>query len=84
MGGRLEVDSTLGAVSTFSVVIPNVKIAESGADAQERQSGLASLRVVAMTAEVESQVTCADMGFNGILLKQMTPEKLTKTLVPHS
>lgn len=40
--------------------------------------------VIAVTADVESQRTYADMGFNGILLKQMTPEKLTKTLVPHS
>ena len=38
---------------------------------------LASLRVVAVTADVESQVTCAGMGFNGILLKPVTPEKLS-------
>ena len=167
MDGRLEVDSTLGAGSTFSVVIPNVKIAEPGADAQERVSpvadaqprvpsvhmphrillvddsrmnlmvlkallknmgdfefamasdgqealkvleapdakpfdlvltdmwmpnldgaglirairanpALASLRVVAVTADVESQVTCADMGFNGILLKPVTTDTLVK------
>ena len=33
MGGRLEVDSTLGVGSMFSVVIPNVKIAPDRADA---------------------------------------------------
>ena len=169
MGGRLEVSSTLGAGSTFSVVIPNVKIAESTADAQKhvppladaQQSALpgrmphrillvddskvnlmvlkallknmgdfeiamaadgqealsmlkapdakafdlvltdmwmpnldgaglirairtnpalASLRVVAVTADVESQATYADMGFDGILLKPVTPATLGKAL----
>lgn len=41
---------------------------------------LASLRVVAVTADVESQVTCADMGFNGILLKPVTTATLGKVL----
>ena len=157
MGGELEVNSTLGAGSTFSVIIPNVKVAESKPDAQERVNppadaqqsalpvqmphrillvddsrmnlmvlkallknmgdfeitmapdgqealkvleeqgakafdivltdmwmpnldgaglirairanpALATLRVIAVTADVESRVTCADMGFNGILL----------------
>ena len=36
MGGRLEVDSTLGKGSTFSVVIPKVKTARAAPDAQER------------------------------------------------
>ena len=41
---------------------------------------LSSLRVVAVTADVESQVTCADMGFNGILLKPVTTATLGKVL----
>ena len=178
MGGRLEVDSTLGEGSTFSVVIPDVKVAadstgaincappvqddaaggsrssatEAGADAQmphrvlivddsrmnlmvlkallknmgdfeivmasdgqealqaleapdakpfdlvltdmwmpnldgagliraiRANPSLASLRVVAVTADVESKVTCADMGFNGILLKPVTTDTLGKAL----
>ena len=175
MGGKLEVDSTLGAGSTFSVVIPNVKMvadaqervppvqdhaaggprsraAGAGADAQmphrillvddsrmnlmvlkallknmgdfeivlasdgqealqaleapdakafdlvltdmwmpnldgagliraiRTNPALASLRVVAVTADVESQVTYADMGFNGILLKPVTTDTLIKAL----
>ena len=169
MDGRLEVDSTPGAGSTFSVVIPNVKIAEPAADAQQRDTppadarqrvppaqmphrillvddsrmnlmvlkallknmgdfeiamasdgqealkvleapdaktfdlvltdmwmpnldgaglirairanpALASLCVVAVTADVESQMTYADMGFNGILLKPVTTAMLGKAL----
>ena len=169
MGGRLEVASTLGAGSTFSVVIPNVKIVEPTADAQEHvppladaqrsalpgqmphrilivddskmnlmvlkallknmgdfevalaadgqealsvlealgakafdlvltdmwmpnmdgaglirairaNPALASLRVVAVTADVESQTTYADMGFNDILLKPVTTAALGKVL----
>ncbi|MBO7688898.1 MAG: response regulator, partial [Kiritimatiellae bacterium] len=41
---------------------------------------LASLRVVAVTADVESRVTCADMGFNAILLKPVTTDTLGKAL----
>ena len=40
----------------------------------------ASLRVVAVTADVESQVTYADLGFNGILLKPVTTDTLGKAL----
>ena len=169
MDGRLDAVSTLGVGSTFSVVIPDVKVAETGADAQpcvpplvdaqpsafpvqmphrillvddsrmnlmvlkallknmgdfeivlasdgqealkvlEEQDAkafdlvltdlwmpnldgarlirairanpaLATLRVVAVTADVESQVTCADMGFNGILLKPVTTATLGKAI----
>ena len=173
MDGRLEVDSTPGAGSTFSVVIPNVKIApdradamncippvqgcaagaaEAGANAQmphrillvddsrmnlmvlkallknmgdfeidmasdgqealkvleapdakafdlvltdmwmpnldgagliraiRANPALASLCVVAVTADVESQTTYADLGFNDILLKPVTAVTLGKAL----
>ncbi|MBR2837519.1 MAG: amino acid permease [Kiritimatiellae bacterium] len=41
---------------------------------------LASLRVVAATADVECQGKYAEMGFDGILLKPITTEKLRKAL----
>ena len=41
---------------------------------------LATLRVIAVTADVESRVTCADMGFNGILLKPITTATLGKAI----
>ena len=41
---------------------------------------LASLRVIVVTADVESQATFAKTGFNGILLKPVTAEKLRKVL----
>ncbi len=177
MGGKMEVDSTQGEGSTFSVVIPGVKLAPRGArvDASEElldavhtdlpaagDSGrmphrilivddskmnlmvlkalltnigefeigmamdgrealkvlegtadkpydlvltdmwmpnmdggdlvrairanpaLASLRVVAVTADVESRGTSTDMGFDGILLKPVTAEKLRRTLMEGS
>ena len=169
MSGRLEVDSTLGTGSTFSVIIPNVRIAEAEADEQQgvtppadaQQSAFpeqmphrlllvddsrmnlmvlkallksmgdfeitmasdgqealkvleeqdakyfdlvltdmwmpnldgaglirairanpafASLRVIAVTADVESQTKCTDMGFNGIILKPVTPATLGKAI----
>ena len=43
-------------------------------------SALASLRVVAVTADVESQMTYVDMGFDGILLKPVTTATLGKAL----
>ena len=45
---------------------------------------LASLRVVAVTADVESRGTSTDMGFDGILLKPVTAEKLRRTLMEGS
>ena len=169
MGGSLEVASTLGKGSTFSVVLPNVTIAPDAqerdpppTDAQERvpppvdvqmphrillvddskmnlmvlkahlknmgdfeivlasdgqdalkmleapesqafdlvltdmwmpnldgtglvrairaNPQLASLRVIAVTADVESQAMYADMGFDGILLKPITAATLGKAL----
>ena len=41
---------------------------------------LSSMRVVAITADVESQSTFAGMGFDGLLLKPVTAEKLGKAL----
>ena len=41
---------------------------------------LASLRVVAVTADVESQTMYADIGFDGILLKPVTTATLSKAL----
>jgi len=41
---------------------------------------LSSMRVIAITADVESQSTFAKMGFDGLLLKPVTAEKLGKAL----
>ena len=41
---------------------------------------LASLRVVVVTADVEYQANAAAMGFDGILLKPVTSEKLLDLL----
>ena len=41
---------------------------------------LASLRVVAVTADVETLTTSLNMGFDGVLLKPVTAEKLSKML----
>ena len=41
---------------------------------------LASLRVVAVTADVEYQTKAAAAGFDGILLKPVTSDKLLKML----
>ena len=41
---------------------------------------LKSLRVIAVTADVESQGSFASLGFDGILLKPVTGEKLRKML----
>ena len=178
MGGRLEVDSTVGMGSTFAVVIPDVRMApdradaincvppvqgytaggarfsatESGTAAQmphrilivddskmnlmvlkallkniddfeivmasdgqealkvleasdaepfdlilsdmwmpnldgeglvkaiRKNPALSSMRVIAITADVEAKSTFAEMGFDGILLKPVTAEKLGKAL----
>ena len=102
MGGSLEMESTLGEGSTFSVVIPEVKVA-AAPDAQpfdlvltdmwmpnldgeglvkaiRASPALSSLRVVAVTADVESQGTFAAMGFDDLLLKPVTVDKLGKIL----
>ena len=41
---------------------------------------LSSLRVVAVTADVESLGKSSELGFDNMLLKPVTPEKLGKTL----
>ena len=43
---------------------------------------LASLRVVIITADVELQAKAADLGFDGILLKPITPD-LLRPLLPN-
>ena len=41
---------------------------------------LASLRVVVVTADVEYRATFAEIGFDGILLKPVTKDKLAEAL----
>jgi CheY-like chemotaxis protein len=41
---------------------------------------LSSMRVIAITADVEAQSTFSGMGFDGLLLKPVTAEKLGKAL----
>ena len=43
---------------------------------------LASLRVVIVTADVEFQAQALELGFDGILLKPLTSDKLSALLLP--
>jgi len=60
--------------------MPNLD-GEGLAKAIRANPALASLRVIVVTADVEFREKAAEMGFDGILLKPITGEKLSRILV---
>ena len=66
--------------ATFDIVLSDMWMPELDGEGLVRAirkiPRLATLPVYAITADVEAQKTCMDMGFNGVLLKPVTLEKL--------
>ena len=60
MDGRLDAVSTLGVGSTFSVVIPDVKVAETGADAQPCVPPLVDAQPSAFPVQMPHRILLVD------------------------